>query len=43
MRAQYEGPWVAWNIVRTILSTLAVVCLVAAVAARARIRAPRAV
>lgn len=29
-REQFEGPWVAWNLVRAVLSTAATACLVAA-------------
>ncbi|MET9338311.1 anthrone oxygenase family protein [Nonomuraea sp. NPDC003804] len=29
-RAQFEGPWVAWNLVRAVLSTAATACLVRA-------------
>ncbi|MBM7774791.1 putative membrane protein [Actinokineospora baliensis] len=34
VRARYEGPWITWNIIRTALATLAVVCLVVVVARR---------
>jgi hypothetical protein len=30
VRHDYEGPWVAWNLVRTLLSTGALVALVSA-------------
>ncbi|GAA3883273.1 DUF1772 domain-containing protein [Saccharothrix violaceirubra] len=34
VRAAYEGPWVTWNIVRTVLSVGALACLLVAVAVR---------
>ncbi|GLW90409.1 hypothetical protein Aglo03_12250 [Actinokineospora globicatena] len=30
-RSMYEGPWVTWNIIRTALSILALLCLITAV------------
>ncbi|MGY2080413.1 anthrone oxygenase family protein [Modestobacter sp. SYSU DS0657] len=36
VRAAYEGPWVAWNLVRTALSIAAVAALVAALVRRRR-------
>ncbi|MFE3449465.1 DUF1772 domain-containing protein [Nonomuraea sp. NPDC059194] len=33
-RAQFEGPWVAWNLVRAVLSTGATACLVVAMLRR---------
>ncbi|MCT9077276.1 DUF1772 domain-containing protein [Streptomyces fulvoviolaceus] len=27
LREEFEGPWVAWNVVRAVLSTVALVCL----------------
>ncbi|MFG2897890.1 DUF1772 domain-containing protein [Streptomyces zaomyceticus] len=37
-RDAFEGPWVAWNIVRAVLSTAGFVCLLGAFAARNRPR-----
>lgn len=35
VRAAYEGPWNGWNLVRTLASTTAFACLVAAALVRA--------
>ncbi|CAM5332383.1 membrane protein [Streptomyces tanashiensis] len=35
-RAAFEGPWVAWNIVRAVLSTAGLVCLIGALSVRNR-------
>jgi uncharacterized membrane protein len=36
VRNAYEGPWVAWNLLRTVLNTAAVAALVAALVRRRR-------
>ena len=36
VRKAYEGPWVAWNLLRTVLSTAAVAALVTALVRRRR-------
>ncbi|MFB7835843.1 MULTISPECIES: DUF1772 domain-containing protein [unclassified Streptomyces] len=38
-RAAFEGPWVAWNLVRAILTTVGFACLLRALAVRSRPRA----
>ncbi|MEU9704558.1 anthrone oxygenase family protein [Streptomyces sp. NPDC047981] len=35
-RADFESPWVAWNLVRAVLSTAGLVCLVRALSVRGR-------
>ncbi|MCX4984119.1 DUF1772 domain-containing protein [Streptomyces sp. NBC_00572] len=35
-RAAFEGPWVAWNIVRAVLSTVGLACLLRALSVRTR-------
>lgn len=37
-RAAFEGPWVAWNLVRAILTTAGFACLLRALAVRPRAR-----
>ncbi|CAM5636286.1 hypothetical protein STENM327S_02619 [Streptomyces tendae] len=44
LRERFEDPWVAWNVVRAVLSTLATACLAAGLTTRGRRRtrsAPR--
>ncbi|MEU1580680.1 DUF1772 domain-containing protein [Streptomyces coelicolor] len=36
LRERFEDPWVAWNVVRAVLSTLATACLAAGLTARGR-------
>lgn len=36
VRHRFEGPWVAWNITRTVLSTMAFACLVRALVVHGR-------
>lgn len=38
VRDDFEGPWVAWNIVRTVASTVALACLGRALVLHGRIR-----
>ncbi|WP_229379405.1 DUF1772 domain-containing protein [Streptomyces sp. VRA16 Mangrove soil] len=41
VRADFEGPWVAWNVVRAVLCTVSLGCLARALAVWARTRAAR--
>lgn len=38
LREEFEDPWVAWNVVRTVLSTLALACLARALVLYGRIQ-----
>jgi uncharacterized membrane protein len=42
VRDHFEGPWVAWNVVRTVATTASFGCLVRALSTRSRLLSPRA-